>query len=130
MVYIFRHCGCKLTLINIEFSIIKFGSYFGCQGTITAMEATPPHVLTQCRCFNTIQVLTDDIVGLYAQVRATVYNEVYTAINNTKHPFINETIDSCSAQNQALIWLSSGNVRDGGDLYQRYILALLYIRMK
>ena len=44
------------------------------------------------------------------------------------YPFMNETINSCSAQNQALVWLSTRNVRDGVDLYQRYILALLYLQ--
>ena len=97
---------------------------FDCNFTDNAQ----PHVLAQCRCYNTIQVLTDDIVGLYGQVRAAIQNEIYTARNNMNYPFINETIDSCSAQNQALVWLSSGNVRDGGDLYQRYILALLYLQ--
>ena len=114
----------------LYFTTTKMESYnsqqqpFDCNFT----DNVQPHVLTQCRCYNTIQVLTDDIVDLYARVRDTIYSEVYSSKNLTDQ-FVNETIDSCSAQNQALVWLSSGNLRDGGDLYQRYVLALLYFQM-
>jgi hypothetical protein len=99
----------------------RMGPYYIGQPCRNGTEVQP-HILNQCECQNTIQVLANDIATLYAQVREKINTEIYAGIFNV-------SISSCSVQNQALIWLSSGNVRDSGDLYQRYILALIYIQM-
>jgi hypothetical protein len=85
-------------------------------------DSVQPHVLTQCACWYSIQVLSEDIVSLYTKLRELINREVYT------NQWLNDTIGSCTFQNQAMLWLSSGNVRDGGDLYQRYVLAVLYLK--
>jgi len=79
-----------------------------------------PHVLNQCQCFNTISVVPDDVGTLYQQVR--------TKIQKIDGGFYSEEIDSCAPSNQALVWLSTGNTRDSGDLYQRFVLSLFYIQ--
>lgn len=57
-----------------------------------------------------------DATILYAQLRTTI------------RPFVNETIDNCSAQIEALVCFSSGNFRHGCDLiYNLYMKATLSI---
>ena len=81
-----------------------------------------PHTLNQCECFGTIEIIPDDIIALYEQLRADVTKELYSGA------FV-EPRNSCHPTNQALIWLSSGNNRDSGDLYTRYVLAASYYAM-
>ena len=75
-----------------------------------------PHVLTQCDCAGKITKIPSDTLALYHQVREDITEEIY--YGDFKVP-----IDSCEPANKALLWLSSGDTRDGGDLYQRYVLA-------
>jgi hypothetical protein len=85
-------------------------------------DITQPHVLNQCNCANSISIMSADTMSLYTQLREAINQEFYDGLFDT-------TIDSCQAQNQALVWLSSGNTRDAGDIYQRYVLAVTYMQM-
>jgi hypothetical protein len=81
-----------------------------------------PHVINQCNCYNSISIMYNDTMNLYTEMRKAISQEFYGGVYNT-------TIDSCQAQNQAMVWLSSGKTRDNGDLYQRFVLAVVYIQM-
>jgi len=81
-----------------------------------------PHVINQCECYQAIDVIADDITELYSQVRANINAEIYSGT-------FTEPANSCDPINQALYWLSSGDTRDSGDLYQRYVMALTFIKM-
>jgi len=79
-----------------------------------------PNIINQCQCNPAATILRNDTLELYFQIRkvinATLYNGTYN------YPY-----NSCDPKNQAMLWLASGDTRDAGDLYQRYILALVYI---
>jgi len=83
-----------------------------------------PHVASQCECKQSVlpEYFPNDTFALYKEIRkdldATIYHGTYD-----EDPY------SCTPRNQAMIWLASGDNRDGGDLYQRYILALFYLRL-
>jgi hypothetical protein len=55
-------------------------------------------------------------------MRKAISQEFYDGAYNT-------SIESCQAPNQAMVWLSSGKTRDNGDIYQRFVLAVVYIQM-
>jgi hypothetical protein len=81
-----------------------------------------PHVINQCQCFNNITIVPDDVVDLWFQVRDEVNAELYNG--QLGGPWY-----SCDSANQAMVWLSSGNTRDAGDLFQRFITALSFVQM-
>jgi hypothetical protein len=84
-----------------------------------------PHVITQCHCTGTISKLAPDITNQY--------NVLTTTFVSSVDPSFNQTLKSCSPQNQALVWLASGDgLPDGwpakiSTMRQRYGLALLFI---
>jgi Leucine-rich repeat (LRR) protein len=78
-----------------------------------------PHVIQQCDCFESIDIIPNETVALYNIIREDIDNEFY---NNTYA----EPMNSCDPINMAMVWLSSGNTRDAGDLYQRFTLAMSY----
>ena len=81
-----------------------------------------PHMIQQCECFGTIDVIPEDVQELYAEVREDINQEFYNGE-------FSEDMNSCDPANQALIWLSSGNTRDGGDLFQRFTVALTFVQL-
>lgn len=81
-----------------------------------------PHVISQCECFQAINIIANDTLALYQEIKEEINQQIY----NGRY---NPSPSSCDAANQALIWLSSGNTRDAGDLYQRYVSALTFIQM-
>lgn len=82
-----------------------------------------PHVFKQCECFHKIVELPDDTKQLYQQVRSYISEHLY-------HGLYDEDPNSCTPTNQAMIWLSSGDNRDAGNLVQRLLLAVLFIETK
>lgn len=78
-----------------------------------------PNVWAQCNCTGNISVLAADIVERYNNLTATFIHTVL--------PDFNESLQSCSAQNEALVWLASA---DGATIpsrmRQRYIFAFLF----
>ncbi len=78
-------------------------------------------MISQCHCFNRISTVADDIVALYYELRKTFITKLY--------PNFNASVDSCDANNQALVWLASadGTPSRDANLLQRYILALVFI---
>jgi len=81
-----------------------------------------PHVIQQCQCFGAIDIVPNDTATLYYQIRQDISREIYGGS-------FEEPIESCDNGNQALIWLSSGDTRDSGDLFQRYVMAMSFIQL-
>ena len=80
------------------------------------------HTLQQCACTGNISVVPDDVVNLWYNVSNDINGKFYDR-NNDNFWW------SCEPENQALVWLSSGNTRDSGDLFQRFVNALMFIRL-
>ena len=76
------------------------------------------NVLDQCRC-------QGKITDVPADVR-TVYNDLVNKLGPVFYQNYDYPISACVPSNEALIWLSSGNMRAPGEVRQRYMLALLY----
>jgi hypothetical protein len=81
-----------------------------------------PNPISQCQCFNKITIVANDTLQLYTKIREDINGKIYDGSYD-------QDWHSCAPSNQALIWLSSCDNRDGGDLYQRYLLALLFIQL-
>jgi len=84
-----------------------------------------PHVISQCECYGKISVVADDIRELYSLIKTRLMPELYT----DEGEMWDEPITSCDPRNQALLWLSSGDTRRGGDLVQRFLTSTAYIAM-
>jgi len=93
---------------------LKDDCYFG--------DNIQPHVINQCECYQAIDVMANDIRELYQVIREDINEEIYDG-------HYNDPDTSCDPINQALYWLSSGDTRDAGDLYQRFVMALTFIKM-
>ena len=79
-----------------------------------------PHVKAQCRCYGVIDTVPDDVAALKQEVHSEINREIY---DGEYFPEPN----SCDPANQALVWLSSGDTRDSGDFYQRFILTASHL---
>ena len=82
-----------------------------------------PNIIDQCDCDDGyVDILADDIISRWNYYVEDFIPSIY--------PQWNEPINSCSSENQALLWLSSG-INNGGEIndlhrLQRYILAVVY----
>jgi len=82
-----------------------------------------PNVIDQCDCGEErVDILADDIVARWSYLVDDFVPFIY--------PQWNKSTYSCSSENQALLWLSSG-INNGGEInnlhrLQRYILAVVY----
>ena len=86
------------------------------------LDAVQPNFIDQCNCVGSVETLADDIRDRWA-----FYAENFVP---TMYPEWDEPITSCSAKNQALLWLSSG-INNGGEIsyelrLQRYLLAVVF----
>jgi hypothetical protein len=63
-------------------------------------------------------VVPDDVVQMRDLIIARMFPKFY---GNITLP-----VDSCDIINQALIWLSSGDMRDAGEIRQRFGLGVSY----
>lgn len=78
-----------------------------------------PNVFSQCACNGNVSVVAPDIMERYQNLTNTFVRSVF--------PQFNEGLHSCSPQNQALLWLASGDgVTTEARIRQRYTLALLF----
>jgi hypothetical protein len=84
-----------------------------------------PHVISQCLCYGKISIVADDIRELFTLIKTRLMPELYTE----EGTMWNEPITSCDPRNQALLWLSSGDVRRSGDLVQKFLTSTAYIAM-
>jgi len=85
---------------------------------------TYPNVIDQCACTGLVTVIADDVRDRHEYLVDNFIPSVY--------PQWNASISSCTAENQALLWMSSG-INNGGEIsnllrLQRFALALLYIQ--
>jgi len=71
------------------------------QGDCKLKSVQNPHPLDQCRCIGKIQNIPEDVLDRYEFHLETFIPTIY--------PEYSDSQDSCTARNQALIWLSSGN---------------------
>lgn len=81
-----------------------------------------PNIIDQCICEESVDIIADDVRNRWNKLVKNFIPSVY--------PEWNEAIDSCSPENQALLWLSSG-INNGGEIddlhrLQRYVLATVY----
>lgn len=81
-----------------------------------------PHVKAQCRCHEEITIIPDDVAALKEEVHSEVNREIYDG-KYFPDP------SSCDPANQALVWLASGDTRDSGDFFQRYVLAMAHLSL-
>jgi hypothetical protein len=79
-----------------------------------------PHVIDQCNCVGEIQIIADDVRARYESLRENFISTLYQDYD--------EEIDSCAPQNQALVWISSGNGYEFSyeEKVDRFALATLY----
>jgi hypothetical protein len=82
-----------------------------------------PHAFSQCYCNGNISIIAADVAVRYSTLMQSFIHEVY--------PTFNDSINSCSPHNQALVWLASGDgytdpSTDESQLRQRYSLAVVF----
>lgn len=82
-----------------------------------------PHVYSQCYCNRNVTKVAADVAARYDNLVSFLTPDVF--------PKFNDTIRSCSPQNQALLWLASGDgyldpSTDKSELRRRFILAFLF----
>ena len=85
---------------------------------------TQPHVIDQCLCSGEILTVADDVQLRYALHVSNFALSVYQDYNDAK--------TSCSARNQALLWLSTANDNefDAQERRQRFALATIFVSLK
>ena len=81
-----------------------------------------PNIIDQCACDGFIRILADDVRARWESLVSSFALEFF--------PSWDERITSCSAENQALVWMSTG-INNGGEIdnilrLQRYSMAYLY----
>jgi hypothetical protein len=83
---------------------------------------TQPHVVDQCACNDQITIISDDIRVRYQEHRDNFVPQIY-------RQSFEESINSCSVRNQALVWLSSAKDYQFSDQsrMERFALASLFI---
>lgn len=90
-------------------------------GNCDFMGVQNPNVIDQCACVGEIQIIPDDVRGRYQF-------HLDNFISQNYRQGFDEGISSCTARNQALVWLSSANDADFGDEERltRYALAAIF----
>jgi len=80
-----------------------------------------PHVVDQCRCFNEVRIVDPAVQQNYETLKQMFTPTIYDTFN--------ESMNSCTARNQALLWLASGNGGsfDAEERDARFALAVLFI---
>jgi hypothetical protein len=81
-----------------------------------------PHVIDQCSCDGMINIIADDV--------RTRYEKLKTSFIPTVLDSFTDDISSCSAENQALVWLSTSTNNGGEDetaRSQRFGMAAFFI---
>jgi hypothetical protein len=83
---------------------------------------TQPNILDQCACDTSITILADDVRARWESLVSSFIPSVF--------PNWDLPSTSCAAQNQALVWMSTG-INNGGEIddvlrLQRYSMAFLY----
>jgi Leucine-rich repeat (LRR) protein len=89
-----------------------------------SLDTPQPNFIDQCNCLGSVDILNDDVRARWESLVQSFIPPIY--------PEWNEKIDSCSAENQALLWLSSG-INNGGEIsdllrLQRLILAVVFFQ--
>lgn len=87
-----------------------------------SLVSQQPSILDQCNCVGNVNIVADDVRARWESLEQNFIPDIY--------PEWDKPINSCSPENQALLWLSSG-MNNGGEIsnelrLQRYILAIVY----
>ena len=90
------------------------------QGNCDFMGLENPHPVDQCSCLDEIQIIPNDVRNRYDMHLQYFIPTLYMTYD--------EDISSCSARNQALVWLSSGNDSSftSDERTERYALATIF----
>jgi Leucine-rich repeat (LRR) protein len=81
---------------------------------------TQPNFMSQCLCTGNLSTVASDI--------AANYDGLAKSFLPTLLPDFKANLNSCTLQNQALVWLASGDgMPTDSDMRQRYLLALLFL---
>ena len=93
------------------------------QGNCQLKSLSNPHPIDQCRCNGKIRNLAEDVVDRYQFHLDTFIPTVF--LEYTEEP------GSCTARNQALTWLSSGNdfAFSEEERTERFALATIYAEL-
>ena len=81
------------------------------------------HVRDQCQCSGEVMNVPQDVLEMRCILLENLVPIFYS------HGTYNETVSSCEPSNMALLWLSSGNNRDAGEIRQRFVLALSFFAL-
>lgn len=112
--------GKRTTAVGYDTGASRFSPFTtDCQSLITQAH---PHPYSQCYCNKKITTAASDIVSRYGNLTASFIRDVY--------PSFNESFESCTSSNQALVWLASGDGYTDSTpidtMRQRYRLAVLF----
>jgi Leucine-rich repeat (LRR) protein len=93
------------------------------QGNCKLKALSNPHPIDQCRCFAEIRKVADDVLHRYEFLVETFIPTIYLEYA--------EGSDYCSARNQALMWLASGNDFSftEEERTERFALATFYVEL-
>ncbi|KAL3923504.1 MAG: hypothetical protein SGILL_001618, partial [Bacillariaceae sp.] len=85
-----------------------------------------PNFIDQCACGSRVSIIADDVRARREDLANDFMQSVFSGWD--------ERASSCSAENQALLWMSSG-INNGGEIgntlmLQRFSLAVLYIQQR
>lgn len=83
-----------------------------------------PNVFDQCRCDGEITVVPQDVVEMRALIIERMFGKFYE--NRTANSL---PLESCDPSNMALIWLASGDMRDSGEVRQRFALGMVFFQL-
>jgi hypothetical protein len=81
-----------------------------------------PNVFDQCKCDGNITIVPQDVVEMRDLIIERMFDKVY--VNRTALP-----LGSCDPSNMALIWLASGDMRDAGEIRQRFALGMVFFQL-
>jgi len=87
-----------------------------------SLVSRQPSIVDQCNCVGNVNIVADDVRARWESLEQNFIPDIY--------PEWDKPINSCSPENQALLWLSSG-MNNGGEIsnelrLQRYVLAIVY----
>jgi hypothetical protein len=86
-----------------------------------------PNVWDQCDCDGEISIVPQDVIQMRELLVERLLPKIYNA-NSTN--YVNGTntypLNSCDPINMALLWLASGDMRDAGEIRQRFVLGVSF----
>jgi hypothetical protein len=86
-----------------------------------------PNVWDQCDCDGEITIVPPDVVQMRELLVERLLPKIYDAnSSNYVNGAPNYALSSCDPVNMALLWLASGDMRDAGEIRQRFVMGLSF----